>query len=101
MSDLSSLLLPFQVPRDPKAGESSPVAALRFVLFPPLLPLSHLILGFDLVSGIPDSELPIPGEQTLMKAYCTKVGRAYPIPKWQAAVSFAFFRVGFILTHII
>ncbi|KAL8276121.1 hypothetical protein RQP46_011470 [Phenoliferia psychrophenolica] len=71
LSDLSSLLLPFQVPRDPKDGESSPVAALR---------------------GIPDSELPIPGEQTLMKAYCTKVGRAYPIPKWQAAVSFAFFR---------
>ena len=47
----------------------------------------------QLISGIPDSDLPIPSAETLIKAYCAKVGRAYPIPKWQAAVSFAFFRV--------
>ena len=58
-----------------------------------MLSLSETEQSLGPSSDIPDSLLPIPGAQALMKAYCTSVGRAYPLPKWSAAVSFSFFRV--------
>lgn len=40
-----------------------------------------------------DDELPIPAADTLLKLYCETIGRSYPLEKWTACVSFAFFRV--------
>ncbi|KAI9320542.1 kinase-like domain-containing protein [Dichotomocladium elegans] len=71
LSDLSNLLQPFYIP--PTKG----------------------VLG---LKGVAD--LPIPNADELMKVYCDKVGRPYPIDRWQFAVAFSFFRVSVILQGI-
>lgn len=47
----------------------------------------------DPLSDISPADLPIPSDQELLKEYCKLVGEPFPLPRWTACVSFAFFRV--------
>lgn len=48
---------------------------------------------------MPEKDLPIPSAERLLQIYCGEVGRSYPLPKWTACVSFAFFRVRTFAFH--
>ncbi|ORY52816.1 kinase-like domain-containing protein [Leucosporidium creatinivorum] len=80
-SDLSNLLQPFYIPKQGEGGVSQ---------------ASHLTALRD----IPPSLLPIPDAQTLLQEYCKLVGEPYPLPRWTACVSFAFFRLAVITQGI-
>ncbi|KAM0753919.1 APH-domain-containing protein [Meredithblackwellia eburnea MCA 4105] len=77
LSDLANVLQPFYIPTDN-------------------LSQSHLVA----LRGIPPSQLPIPDAETLIKTYCEATGRQYPLPHWDACVSFAFFRLSVIMQGI-
>ncbi|KAK4047041.1 hypothetical protein OIO90_006324 [Microbotryomycetes sp. JL221] len=82
-SDLSNLLQPFYIPR-PEDGSSGVSGA------------SHLTALRD----IPASELPIPTAEQLLKEYCRLANQPFPLPRWTACVSFAFFRLAVITQGI-
>ncbi|KAJ3406963.1 hypothetical protein HDV05_005683 [Chytridiales sp. JEL 0842] len=45
--------------------------------------------------------LPVPEADELIKEYCARTGRAYPIPKFDFCIAFAFFRLTVICQGII
>lgn len=73
-SDLANLLQPFYVPihTDPEMAKNQMILPLR---------------------DLSPHDLPIPGAIELMQDYCRASGMKYPLEKWVACVSFAFFRV--------
>jgi aminoglycoside phosphotransferase (APT) family kinase protein len=72
LSDLSNLLQPFYVPN---VGQ---MVGLRDIKGP----------------------LPIPGAEELMKYYCQQRKISYPIPNWEFAIAFSFFRLAVIAQGI-
>ncbi|EGF99414.1 uncharacterized protein MELLADRAFT_94666 [Melampsora larici-populina 98AG31] len=59
---------------------------------------SHIAIGFR---DLPFEELPIPlTAEDLVKEYCKSMKVEYPLPNWDAAVSFSFFRLAVILQGI-
>ncbi|KDE02693.1 hypothetical protein MVLG_06781 [Microbotryum lychnidis-dioicae p1A1 Lamole] len=78
-SDLANLLQPFYVPEQEGAPRPSALSALR---------------------DISEADLPIPSAEQLLKAYCKEMGQPYPLQRWTAAVSFAFFRLAVITQGI-
>ncbi|KAM0791663.1 hypothetical protein ACM66B_006099 [Microbotryomycetes sp. NB124-2] len=82
-SDLSNLLQPFYIPQPEAGGNGAPTASSMVAL-----------------RDIPDNKLPIPNAEVLLKEYCKLVGQPYPLPKWTACVSFAFFRLAVITQGI-
>ncbi|CAG8538068.1 3689_t:CDS:2 [Gigaspora rosea] len=74
----------------------------------PLSDLSNLLMNF-FVKDIPDSpilglrdvkNLSIPSANELIQVYCEKSGRQYPIPNFEFAIAFTFFRTAVILQGI-
>ncbi|CAG8464829.1 6419_t:CDS:10, partial [Acaulospora colombiana] len=66
----------------------------------PLSDLANLLLNFYIkdsigpLVGLRDlTDLPIPSADELMQFYCKNVGRPYPIPRFEYAIVFSFFRV--------
>ncbi|SCV71798.1 BQ2448_4492 [Microbotryum intermedium] len=78
-SDLANLLQPFYVPNQEGAPRPSALSALR---------------------DISEADLPIPSAEQLLKVYCKEMGQPYPLERWTAAVSFAFFRLAVITQGI-
>ncbi|KAJ3155836.1 hypothetical protein HDU89_005394 [Geranomyces variabilis] len=70
LSDLANLLLPFYTPLKP---------------FGPMLALMDLPRPL----GIPEAD-------ELLRRYCARTGRTYPIPGWDFCIAFAFFRLAVI-----
>ncbi|KAJ3162128.1 hypothetical protein HDU86_005826 [Geranomyces michiganensis] len=70
LSDLANLLLPFYTPMKP---------------FGPMLALMDLPRPL----GIPEAD-------ELLRQYCARTGRTYPIPGWDFCIAFAFFRLAVI-----
>ncbi|CAG8474814.1 10434_t:CDS:2, partial [Racocetra fulgida] len=74
----------------------------------PLSDLANLLMNFftkDLpgspITGLRDvKNLPIPSANELIQAYCEKSGRQYPIPNFEFAIAFTFFRTAVILQGI-
>ncbi|KAI5475452.1 hypothetical protein MNV49_001373 [Pseudohyphozyma bogoriensis] len=80
LSDLANLLQPFSIPSiGPQGTRPTSLVPLR---------------------GIPEDDLPIPSDTKLIQAYCRQVGMPYPLKGWNAAVSFAFFRLAVITQGI-
>ena len=68
----------------------------------PLSDLANMLMlwytekeGFAVISGFLDAErpLPVPEADELIRLYCNKMNRPYPIPGWRFCVVFSFFRV--------
>lgn len=55
---------------------------------------TNLTQGFR---DIPAEDMQVPMEEDLVKRYCEKSGRGYPLKGWDAAVSFSFFRLAVIM----
>ncbi|KAI8887985.1 APH-domain-containing protein [Backusella circina FSU 941] len=72
LSDLSNLFQPFYVPN---VGQ---------------------LIGLRDIKG----PLPIPGAEELMKYYCGQRNISYPIPNWEFAIAFSFFRLAVIAQGI-
>ncbi|PWN46592.1 APH-domain-containing protein, partial [Violaceomyces palustris] len=53
-----------------------------------------------LLGGIPKEICPIPTDDELLKVYCGAVGRPYPIPSWDFANAWAWFRLAVITQGI-
>ncbi|CAG8437844.1 7988_t:CDS:2 [Funneliformis caledonium] len=73
----------------------------------PLSDLANLLMsfyvkeGFELLIGLLDKpDLPIPSADELIKTYCAKVGRSYPIPRYKFSIVFSFFRLAVITQGI-
>ncbi|RIA89880.1 kinase-like domain-containing protein [Glomus cerebriforme] len=74
----------------------------------PLSDLANLLMSFyikdikmDPVIGLLDvPDLPIPSANELIKTYCDKVKRGYPIPKFEFCIVFSFFRLAVITQGI-
>jgi len=70
----------------------------------PLSDLANLLLNFytkdegTLIGLLNIPNLPIPSADELIKAYCAKVKRSYPIPKFEFCIVFSFFRVSSFLS---
>ncbi|KAK4700562.1 hypothetical protein P7C70_g5682, partial [Phenoliferia sp. Uapishka_3] len=77
LSDLANLLQPFYIPQNDIVSEY--LVALRDISL---------------------EDLPIPDAETLIKTYAEAVGQPYPLPRWSAVTSFAFFRLSVILQGI-
>ncbi|CAG8781960.1 41495_t:CDS:2 [Gigaspora margarita] len=74
----------------------------------PLSDLANLLMNF-FVKDIPYSPIPglrdvknlsIPSANELIQVYCEKSGRQYPIPNFEFAIAFTFFRTAVILQGI-
>ncbi|CAG8536119.1 12688_t:CDS:2 [Acaulospora morrowiae] len=73
----------------------------------PLSDLANLLINFyakDLSGpfiGLRDvTDLPIPPANELMQLYCREVGRPYPIPNFEFAIVFSFFKLAVIIQGI-
>ncbi|CAG8626139.1 10144_t:CDS:2 [Cetraspora pellucida] len=74
----------------------------------PLSDLANLLMNFfakeipgSPIIGLRDvKNLPIPSSNELIQAYCEKSGRQYPIPRFEFAIAFSFFRTAVIVQGI-
>ncbi|KAI8924200.1 kinase-like domain-containing protein [Entophlyctis helioformis] len=58
--------------------------------------------GISLLQGFLDSPrpLPVPEADELIRHYCERIGRPYPIPNWNFCVAFSYFRLAVIAQGI-
>ncbi|KAI8914904.1 kinase-like domain-containing protein [Powellomyces hirtus] len=71
-----------------------PLSDLANLLLPWYTPPGNF--GADLSLMNEKRPLPVPEAEDMLKVYCEKVGRPYPIPGWNFCVAFAFFRLAVI-----